>query len=809
MINDLRLAIRLLRKAPGYTAAAVATLALAIGANAAVFSAVYVVLLKPLPIQEPDRLVVGWGNDAPHNLPVVELSYRVIENLSREVHGFSRVAAMGSTTWPAWLKGRGAIQRVSYAGVTGTFFDTLGARPALGRTFRPEDDAPNAPPVAILSHGLWVERFGADPSIVGSRININDQMQTVVGVMPRGFDVPRGAALWMPVGPGLAAAPGNALENIGVLFFLGRLAPGVTRASVNQQLNAFADATAAVRGGAPSAGQRFVTTPFVQYPLGPVRQALWALLATVGILLLIGCANVSGLMLTRVSRRRREHGIRLALGATPAAIGGLWIIETLVLSAAGGLLGFIASYWIVKALVALAPPDVPRLAEVGINLPVAVFSFIVVSGTALLCGVGPIRQASASNLIHDLIDESRATSSLHTRRLRSGLVVVQIALSIVLLVAAALVLRSFVNLRRIDLGFDPAGVLTMNLSPSRPKPSPSLWMDELITRIGRLPHVDAAGAVYLRPLALGAIGQETPVLLEGQPDTPAASDQNPGLNYEIATSGYFTTMRIALKRGRVFDARDDARSPPVVILSESAARRLWPGQDPIGKRLLIPDMRTGGRDGRWRTVVGVVADVRYRGLDDVRLDIYEAALQAPIDALTLVVRTSQNPAVVASAVQAEARRLNPDVFIDGVTTMEAVVGQVTAPWRFSAWTFALFAAFAFGLAIVGLFSLVMLDVTHRHRELAIRLALGARRADVLRSVLVPAGVRALAGTALGVIAALAASRTLRSLMFGISTGDRVTYAMVIVVVFAVVAVASYVPARRAACVDPAMLFTDQ
>jgi putative ABC transport system permease protein len=808
MTHDVRLTVRLLAKSPGYTLATIVTLALAIGANAAVFSAVYTVLLKPLPIRDPGQLVVGWGSDRAHNLPVVELSYRVIETISRDVRGFSSVAAMGSTTWPAWLKDRGgAAQRVSLAGVSGSFFETLGVVPARGRLFQRDDDVPNAPPIAVISYDAWRTRFGGDPSIVGTRVKLNDRLHTIVGVMPAGFDVPRGTEFWTPVVPIIAASSSDALDNVGVLYFVGRVARGATASTATQELRQFVDAQ---RVPTPTnSPPDLVVTPFVQFTLGPVRQALWALLAAVGILLLIGCANVSGLMLTRVSLRRREHAIRHALGATPAAIGRLWVLETVLLASVGGLLGFGASHWIVKILVALAPPDVPRLAEVVIDLRVLMFSFVVVLATAILCGVGPIRHAAAADLVQDLGAEARATATVQTRRLPSAMVVLQIGLSVALLVAATLVVRSFINLRRIDLGFTPAGVLTMNVAPSNPKPSPSVWIEELLTRIRRLPHVDAAGAVYLRPLALGVIGQETQVTLEGQSGAPAVQGQNPGLNYEIATPGYFTAMGIALRRGRLFDARDDVRSPPVIVVGQSTARRLWPGQEPIGKRVRMPNMLTGAPDARWRTVIGVVDDVRYRGLDDVRLDIYEAALQAPLDALTIVVRTSQNTITATAAVQAAARRLDPAVYIDGVTTMDAAVGRLVAPWRFSAWTFGVFAAFAFALSIVGLFGLVLLEVSGRWHELAIRSAIGAARTDLLATILLPAARRAVAGAALGLAASIAAHRTLRSLLFGIDSIDAVTYAGVIAVVACVVMIASYIPARKAAAVDPLSLFTRQ
>jgi len=299
--------------------------------------------------------------------------------------------------------------------------------------------------------------------------------------------------------------------------------------------------------------------PFVDYSVGPVRQVLWALFGAVGVLLLISCANVSGLMLARTSVQRRDHAIRLALGASAGDLARAWIVETLLLALTGGGLGLIAAHWMAQALVALAPSNVPGLGDIAIDTPVAVFTAIVVLASALLCGLGPVRQAVSTNLAEAVNEGGRATGSLRTRRLRSTLVAAQIGLSIVLLVASSLVVRSFLNLRQLDLGFSPAGVVTMNVSPAHGKPSTSEWFDELVTQIERLPQVESAGVISLRPLALGAIGQETQVLLEGQPDTPAASQENPALNYEVASRGYFSAMKIALKRGRLFDARDDRR----------------------------------------------------------------------------------------------------------------------------------------------------------------------------------------------------------------------------------------------------------
>jgi putative ABC transport system permease protein len=807
MLSEIRLALRYLLKAPGYSVAAIVTLALTIGANSAVFSAVHAVLLEPMPVRQPDDLVICWASDRSHDLAVVEVSYRNFQDWATHSRSFSQVAAIGSSTWPAVWDGQTESVRLSSAGVSVSFFETLGVPPAIGRGFRPEDDLPNAPRVVVLSHRTWVSRFGADPAAVGTTIQL-DTPHTIVGVMPGGFDFPRGTDFWTPVVPILAeSAKGwrtDALENVGVLFVVGRLREAVTPGMANDELNRLADQLE--QGGAAHRfGTAVVVTRFLDYVLGPTRRALWALLAAVGVLLLIGCANVSGLMLTRVSLRRKEHAVRLALGATAGTVGRHWALETLILSFAGGSLGLVVSQWMARAIVVLAPDDVPRLADVSINLPVAAFTGLAVLTTALLCGAGPVRHAGTPNLLDALNEGSRSTPGTQTLRARSLLLILQIALAVVLLVAAGLVVRSFVNLRRIDLGFAPANVLTMSVGPRNPKPSANQWVEELLRRVEALPDVEAAGAVSLRPLALGPIGQETSVVLEGQPDTPAAARQNPALNYQVATPDYFVAMRIQLKRGRLFSRDDRVESPRVALVSESTARRLWPGQDPIGKRVSMPTFTPDGAQSAWRTVVGVVSDVRYRGIDDVRLDVYDAALQSPIAATDLVVRTSGDSRRVAAAVHAEARRLDPRVVVDRLTTMEAIVSRAVAPWRFSVWLFTLFAVFAVALATVGLFSLVSLDVAQHRHEFAVRVALGAQRADVLRPVLLAATGRALAGVSIGLLAAVAGTRGIRSLLFGVGALDVTTYGAVVALVFAVVAVASYLPARRAAEVDPLTL----
>ena len=810
LLKLVRLTVRDVLRQPGYAAATVLTLALAIGANSAIFSAVLGVLLTPSAIRDPDRLVISWERESSGS-PVVEISYRNFQDWVAHSRSFNQAAAIGSSTWPAILDGQGESVRVASAGVSVSLFDTLGVVPALGRGFRPEDDAPNAERVVILSHTTWVTRFGADPNVIGTTVQLGGR-HTVVGVMPSGFDFPHRTDVWLPVVPILANAGDgrvqSPLESVGVLFVVARLRERVTPAMASAELNTLARRLQQT-GNAPRFGTDVVVTPFLDYLIGPVRRALWALWAAVAVLLVIGCANVSGLMVTRVSARRREHAIRLALSATRRHLGGRWALETLILSLAGGGVGLLGARWLLQLIVALAPEDLPRLSAISISLPVVAFTFLAVLVTAFLCGAQPVRHAGTLNLLEALNDASRSTPGRRSSRARSALLVFQIGLTVVLLVAAGLVLRSFVNLRQLDLGFVPSNVLTMNVTPRDARPSANQWMHELLARVSALPDVEAAGAVHLRPLALGPIGAESWVILEGQPDTQRSARLNPALSYQVATPGYFTSMQIQLKRGRLFNDRDNMAAPRVAIVSESAARALWRGGDPIGRRILMPTHSPDGGPSVWRTVVGVVSDVRYRGIDDVRLDVYDAALQAAVTAGDVVVRTSRDPLSVAGAVQAEARRLDARVVIDRLTTMDGIVSRAVAPWRFSMWMFTLFAMLALLLATVGLVSLVSLDVVQRRHEFALRLAVGAQRGDVRRSVLASALWRIVPGVAFGVLAALLGTRAIRHILFGVEPVDPATYAAVIMSVVAAVIAASWLPAHRAARTNPLALLRQE
>ena len=588
-IADLHHAFRHLRQSPGYAATAIVTFALAIGANSAIFSAVNTVLLRPLPVAAPEDLAVVWQTDA-GGRAVIELTYRHLREWTAAGKTFTRAAVMGSHNWSAVLQGRGEPSRIWFNGVSAGFFDTLGATPLLGRTFRAEDDVPNAPAVAVLNHGAWVRRFGSDPNVAGTTMILDGNAVEIVGVMPPGLDFPRGAEFWIPVVPFLAGGtPPNtsSLDTLGVFYVLGRVRAGLGPAAIRAEVDGVEARLDAADAGRLKWGARTVATPFVDHVFGPVRPALRVLWAAVGVLLLIACANVSGLMLTRISRRRHEDGIRLALGATRGALARLWMSEVVLVAVAGGVLGLAVAQWLAKTIVALAPDDLPRVADIAVDSTVALFTFAAVLAVSLVTGAVPLRHAGGANLLSAMEGE-RSTAGRGTQRVRSTLLVIQIALSVVLLVAAGLVLRSFVALRHVDLGFTPDRVLSLTVQPGNTSLPPNVWLRDFLARVRSLPGVEAAGAVYLRPLMLGPIGQGVRVFLEGQPETRETAEANPTLNHQIATPGYFEALEIRCAPG----ASSPMPTPPTCLASRSSASPRRGGSGPAATRL------AGG--SRWR-----------------------------------------------------------------------------------------------------------------------------------------------------------------------------------------------------------------
>ena len=529
---DVAVVGRRLRSSPGYTFGIVLTLALALGANTAIFGVVHSTLLNPLAGRDPGRVVVVWESDPPKNVAVVEIAYNTFRDWATHSRSFSHAGAFGSSTWTEILRGVDESVRLASTAVSSTFFDTLNARPLLGRTFRAEDDVPNAERVMILSHRLWMTRFGGNPSIIGKKLQF-EHPHVVVGVMPAEFDFPRGTDFWTPVVPILAESETkwkiNARSDVGVLFMVARLRDDVSPGAAADELDAMA--ADVQRSGGRRFGTAVTLTPLVDMLLGPIRPALWSLFAAVVILLAIACANVAGLIMKRASLRRREFAIRLSLGATAGHLSRLWLIETVMLACAGGCLGFLSAYWITRTITTLAPQAVPGLTVSSITVPVAAFTLFATVAAAFVCGAWPIVDLRSLDLNGALKDGSRGTRGPGWHGTRSTLVTMQIALAVVLLIAGGLAIRSAINVGRVDLGFTPSGVVTLQVSARPGTKTTNEWVGEVIRRVETVPGVETVGGVGQLPFELGPIGADSWVILEGQADTPDARRQNPSVNY--------------------------------------------------------------------------------------------------------------------------------------------------------------------------------------------------------------------------------------------------------------------------------------
>jgi predicted permease len=807
MLTDFRTSIRLLRQAPGLAFTVVITLAVTIGANAAVFSVIDKVLVQASPVDQPDQIVVIWSRERAAAGTIGEISYTTFRRWQTDAHGFQNLAALGSTTWSLILR-EGDPATIPIAAVSASFFPLMGVVPSMGRTLLPEDDQQGSARVAVMSHGSWVRRFAADPNIVGRSLRFQDAVYTIVGVMPDGFDYPRGAELWLPLVPQLVDAgrqwntdlltdPG-----VGMLFVLGRLDSHMTLDAARNDVSALI-AQNTMTTFRP--GSEAVLTPLDEHVFGNIRPALFALAVCVGLVLLIGCANVSVLFLVRSTTRAHETAIRLAIGATRWSIVRQSLSDSLVLTILGGAVGLGLAYWTVKILVALAPADVPRLDSVRFDARTLAFTWTVCLMTATLVGLATGLQAARREL--SSIINSGGSRLVRSHHLRRAFVVTQVALALALLVCAGLVGRSFVNLLRIDVGFNPSHVLTLDVTlPDAPPDRHNLFYGELLDRVRAMPGVEAAGAVFLRPLEYSGIGQDSPVLIEGQRTDLKSRDweQNPLVNLESATPEYFRAIGIPIVRGRSFAETDTARAPRAAIVSENLARRLWPGQDAIGKRLLPPGM-SPDEQGRppWATVVGVARNARYRGLTDPRFDLYLPHLQIPgVLVKHLMVRTSGDPLALAAPIRIEAHRLESSALVERITAMEDIVAQATAPWRFSTRTLGLLSLLAMALASMGLYAVVSQTVVERTREIGVRVAIGALPREIVQLVLRDSVALTLAGIGIGLIVALGVGRILAGLLFDVQLIDPSTLAAVAALFIAVSTVAIVVPAWRGAHVDP-------
>ncbi|HEX8283358.1 MAG TPA: ABC transporter permease [Pyrinomonadaceae bacterium] len=810
--QDVRFGLRTLLKRPGFTLVAVVTLALGIGANSAIFSVVNAVVLRPLPYAAPERLVALWGNLNQKGFEELEVSAPEYADFrGRGAHVFEDVAAYYESGFN--MTGAGEPERIQGVRATASLFSTLGVAPLTGRAYTEEEDRPGAPDVAVISHSLWRRRFNSDPSVVGKSVTLDGRPTTIVGVMRADFHFPNNDAdVWKP-----AAFDADLLSpnNRGSHFLnaVARLKEGFTPARANTEVAALARAQGAENAGNYPRGFGASVRPLAEEVVGPsVRTSLFVMLGAVGLVLLIACANVANLLLARASSRRKEVAVRTALGAGRARIMRQLLTESVLLSLAGGGAGLMLALWGVDLLVALAPEGTPRVAEVGLDARVILFTFGVSLLTGVVFGLAPALHASKVDLNESLKEGGRGGGEGAGRgRLRGLLVVGEFALALVLLAGAGLLVKSFTRVLDERPGFDARGVLTMRLvlpeSKYKSYDAHRAFYSSLFERLRRLPGVEAVGANNLLPLN-GSGGSRT-FLIEGRP-VPAGQPK-PEEQLRYVTPGYFAAMRVPVLRGRDFDERDVQTAPRVAVVSRSMAERHWPGEEAVGKRLAYAGIGRGHDEKpEWIEVVGVVGDVKHRGLDlESKPEIYVPVHQplfanrpTPPLSLYVAVRTSGDPAALAPVVRREVAAVDPEQPLANVRTMEERLAESVAQRRFNMTLLGVFACVALLLAGVGVYGVMAYAVARRTHEIGIRVALGAQRGDVVRLVLRQGMWLALAGVGLGVVGAYAATRLMSGLLYGVSPTDPLTFLGVSALLTAAALLACLLPARRATKVDP-------
>ncbi|HEX7049880.1 MAG TPA: ABC transporter permease [Longimicrobiales bacterium] len=797
LFHDLRYALRSLRKAPGFAGVAVLTLALGIGANTAIFSVVDGVLLRPLPYPEPDRLVsfVEAGS-----YKGAFLEYR------ERAESFEAIAAY--TPGQAFsLTGRGEPVRLEGAVVSAGLFSVLGAKPLLGRTFLPGEDEAGREPVVVLSHGLWQQRFGADPGIIGEEVRLDGIARTVVGVMPPGFRFPSASTqLWVPAS--IRAADPIDLWGMSVGTTIARLRPGVTLEEARTEVRTLEPR---MRELFPwdmpeDYGRNATVVPLRDRIVGDVRPMLLVLLGAVGFVLLIACANVANLLLARATTRRRELAVRVALGAGRRRLMRQLLTESVMLAALGGIVGLFLAFWGVELLVAGLPADTPRLAGIGIDGRVLGFTAALTFATGLVFGVLPALRASRSEP-HDALKEGGRTATGARTRLSAALVVTEIALAVVLVTGAGLLIRSFWRLLRVDPGFRVENVVAATVAPPTFRYADGAarraFYQELLGRLEALPGVTGAGITDRLPF--GGRNYGSVFVIEGRPDPATQGGDWPLADIAATISAdYLRTMGIRVLRGRGFTPADRADAPGVVLINQALARRYWPDEDPIGRRIRGPGSVP------WLTIVGIVDDVAYNRLADTDLPaFYMPLLQHGPEVVSVVVRSTADPATLAANLRAVVASIDEDTPVSDVRAMAQRVSDSLGRPRFTMLLLTAFAAAALILGAVGIYGVIAYAVSQRIHEIGIRMALGARAGDVLGMVVRQGAALAMIGIAVGLLAAFATTRLLAGLLYGVGATDAATFLAVPLLLGAVALAASWIPARRAARVDPVVALRNE
>ena len=789
LITDIRYALRQLIKTPGFTVVAILTLAFGIGATSAIFSVVNSVLLRPLPFPEPERLVrvhevvPQYGRFAV--APATFLDWRAQNSV------FERMTVYGNTS-ATFDTGNGP-ERVTGASVSWEFFDVLGVQPARGRAFRPDEDVPTKNNVIILSHGAWLTRFGGNPDIVGTPVSISGIPMVVAGVMPAGFGFPsRTIEYWRPI----ALNPANATRGAHFLAVIGRLKPGRSEDQARAEIKTISERLAQQYPDDAAKESGDVVLLHEQIT-GSISTMLWTLFAAVAVVVLIACANVANLLLVRASVREKEIAIRTALGAGTTRLIRQMLTESVLLAVAGGSLGLLLAYLSIAPIQTLSAGSIPRASEIALDGRVLAFAFGLSLITGILFGLAPAWQASRAGIGAVLKEGGRSSSTSGGRWVRSALLVGEVALSLMLLVGASLLIRSFAKLASVDPGFEADRVLAFQVAlPGRAYPEPHNiigFYDRLLEKMQASPGVEAAGMVQSLPLRGGYV---LSVTIEGRP--PVQSGDEPSANFRVASPGYFKALGIPLLRGRLLEDRDLEKSPMVAVVDEMFAKRHFPNEDPVGRGIDIGN----GSDGYYR-IVGVVGDVRYEALDEPPAPtMYIPFKQDPFSQMWLVARTTGDPAGFAGRARELVRETDKALPAFTISPLNDIVDESMAQRRFSMLLLVLFAGVALFLAAVGLYGVVSYTVGQRTQEIGLRMAIGAAPSQVMAMVVGGGMKLAVAGILIGIAGSLAAASYIASLLFEMEPYDVTSYAATALVLLAVAALACFVPARRAMRVDP-------
>jgi predicted permease len=794
MLAVLRYAVRQLLKSPGFTLVAVLGLALGIGANVALFSVVNSVLLRPLPYHEPDRLVRLSSTNEETNLTRGYFSYsRYLEVLSRQ-QVFSDLALSARNAFT--LTGRGDPAQLSALHASAALLPALGLEPLVGRNFSTEDDRRGGERVVLIGHAMWQQRFNRDPSVLGQTLTLDGAPYTILGVLPEAataFPLD-GQQIWVPR-PAEVAYP-EALDN-GSFFFqvIARLKPGVSLEQARDAMGVIAAGYRAAKPGNLDAPSRIEVVPLLEDAVGAERRSYLLLFGAVGCVLLIACANIANLLLARFAARRREIAARFALGASRGEVVLQFVTESMLLAALGGVAGVLLADWALWALVAFGADLIPRAAEIRIDAIALGFSLLATLVTGLTIGLLPALQASGVNVLEALKDAGRASMG-SGRRLRAGLLVVEVALSLVLLIAAGLLLTSFARLQRVDPGFEPEGVFTaqLELPPQRYSGATlAAFYEQIARQLATIPG--AASAALTSRVPLTGPGAPTIVAVAGRPLPPIS--ERPGAYRHLVSPGYFRTLGISIRAGRDFDDRDNARVPHVAIVNETFARRLFPGEDPIGRTVIT------GMVQRPAQIVGIVADVRSNGLNaPSEADYFLPALQRPEGSTTILVRTTMNPAAMAPLVREALRAVDPELPLLQPQALSTRIAQTVANRKLGLVLLGGFAVLALVLASLGVYSVMAHLVAFRTSEIGLRMALGASPAAVMRMVLGHGRRLTLVGIAVGIAGALVVSRLMQQALFEVDPTDPLVYVGVSATLLLVSECASFFPARRATRIDP-------